>query len=102
MSEISCCREAFGGLLETLRTMHLIVQTDVRILNISLRFRLLFLLVLPVFRLYHSTRGWGMPLFTPAGLLWNHPSYNHCPEGVCTPTLRHRGKNPPVLHPSSG
>lgn len=39
-----------------------------------------------------------MPLFTTAGLLWSHTSYNHSSEGVCTPTLRHRGKNQPRLH----
>lgn len=42
-----------------------------------------------------------MPLFTPARLLWSHPSYNHSPEGVCTPTLRHRGKSRLKLHSPS-
>lgn len=78
-----------------------IMQTDVSVLNICLRFRLLRLLVLPMFRLYNSTWGWGMPLFTPARLLWSHPSYNHSPEGVCTPTLRHRGKSRLKLHSPS-
>lgn len=49
-----------------------------------------------------------MPLFAPAGLLWSHPSHNHSSEGVCAPTLRHRGKNrptslsPPLLVVPSG
>lgn len=33
-----------------------------------------------------------MSLFTPAGRLWSHPTYNHSSEGVCTPTIWYRGK----------
>lgn len=67
-------------------------QRQVRILNICLRFRLLRLLVLPVFRLYDSAGSWGMSVFTPAGLFWSDPSYNHGSEGLCASTIRHRGK----------
>lgn len=97
---VSYCREAFRRFLETSRVMlRVIMQRHVRILNICLCFRLLRLLVPPVFCLYNSARGWGVPLFTPAGLFWSLPCYIHSAEGVYTPTLWHRGNNGPRLHP---
>lgn len=56
-------------------------------------YRLLCVLVLPLFCLYNSERGWRVSVPASARRFRRHPPSHHVHEGGHAPALRHRGRD---------